>query len=230
MNHKNKVPDGVQYKEIRMKSAAPIWGAAAVWILAAVIMPIHKPAVIILTALVSLGMYGFITLILPKKSIMKKIPFVSGNSELDGIINSIDASGEAIAASARTVYAIKPESSDQMNEILSYILKIREDILKYPKKVKKISRFLNYYLPTTVKISDRYVYLLSQRSKGENVTEGLRSIETAFGQIKTAFIRQHDALFEEDALDLSTDVAVLETLLKQDSLEEKYDISKHTEE
>ena len=230
MNQKNKVTDGAQYREIRVKSSAPIWSAAAVWLLAAIVMPIHKPSIIILTALVSAGMYGFITLILPKKSIREKIPFISGNSVLDDTVNSIDASGEAIAASAKTVYAMKPEASDLMNEIISYILKIREDILKHPKKVKKISRFLNYYLPTTVKISEKYVYLLSQRSKGENVTEGLRSIETALEQIRTAFIRQHDALFEEEALDLSTDVAVLETLLKQDSLEEKYDITNHTEE
>ena len=230
MHQNHGISGGIQYREIPVKSAAPFWGAAAVWILAALVMPMHKLVVIILTALVSLGVYGFITLILPKKSIREKIPFMSGDAVLDDIVNNIDASGESIASSARAVFAMKPEASDQMNEIISYILKIREDILKYPKKVKKISRFLNYYLPTTVKISEKYVYLLSQRSKGENVTEGLRSIELALEQIKTAFIRQHDALFEEEALDLSTDVAVLETLLKQDSLEEKYDITSQTEE
>lgn len=230
MNQNNHVSNSAQYREIPVKSAAPIWAAAAVWLLAALIVPMHKPFFIILTALVSIGMYGFVTLILPKKSIREKIPFVSGNSVLDDTVNCIDESGEAIAASAKAVYALKPEASDLMNEIISYILKIREDILKYPRKVKKISRFLNYYLPTTVKISEKYVYLLSQRSRGENVTEGLRSIETALEQIKTAFIRQHDALFEEEALDLSTDVEVLETLLKQDALDEKYDITNHTEE
>lgn len=230
MKKVNNAAENAQYREIPVKSSVPIWCAAAIWVLAAFIMPMHKPFIIILTALVSLGMYGFMTLILPKKSIREKIPFVSGNSVLDETVNCIDTSGEAIAASAKAIYAMKPEASDQMNEIISYILKIREDILKHPKKVKKISRFLNYYLPTTVKISEKYVYLLSQRSKGENVTEGLHSIENALEQIKTAFIKQHDALFEEEALDLSTDVAVLETLLKQDSLEEKYDITNHTEE
>ena len=75
-----------------------------------------------------------------------------------------------------------------------------------------------------MKISEKYVYLISQRSKGENVTEGIRSIEKALEQIEIAFEKQHDALFEGEALDLSTDVSVLETLLQQDSLNEKYDI------
>ena len=225
MNQKHHIEAGSRYRVIQIKSAAPIWWAAAVWILAGLIMPMHKIYVIVLTAFVSLGMYAFVTLILPKKSIREKIPFISGNNEFDDIVNNIDTSGEAIAADAKEVFAMKPEASDAMNEIVSYIIKIREDILKYPKKVKKISRFLNYYLPTTVKICHKYVYLLSQRSKGENVSEGLRSIESALEQIKTAFIRQHDALFEEEALDLSTDVAVLETLLEQDSLKDNYDIT-----
>ena len=229
MNQNNQTT-GVCYKEIRVKSTVPIWGAAAVWALAALIMPMHKPIVIFLTAAVSAGMYGFITLILPKKTIREKIPFSSGDSTLDEIVNQIDAATESIAASAQAVFAEKPDTSDKMNEIISYILKIRGDILKNPSKIKKISRFLNYYLPTTVKICDKYVYLISQRSKGENVTEGLNSIESALEQIKEAFIKQHDALFEEDALDLSTDVDVLEALLKQDSLDEKYDITRKTEE
>ena len=230
MNQKNKAAVNARYREIKVKSAAPFWGAAAIWVLAAFLMPMHKPAVIVLTAVVSLAAYGFITLILPKKTIREKIPFMSGDSILDDTVNRIDAATEAIAASAKAIFAERPEISDRMNEIVSYILKIRTDILKFPKKNKKISRFLNYYLPTTVKISDKYVYLLSQRSKGENVTEGLQSIESALDQIKTAFIKQHDALFEEEALDLSTDVAVLETLLEQDSLEEKYEIHHNTEE
>ena len=52
MNQKNPIPQGAQYKEIPVKSAAPIWCAAAVWLLAALIMPMHKPVILILTALV----------------------------------------------------------------------------------------------------------------------------------------------------------------------------------
>lgn len=228
MKQKKTVAVNGQYREIRVKSAAPIWGAAVVWALAGLFLPMHKLSVIILTAVISAAVYGFITLIMPKKTIKEKIPFASGDGVLDDIVNQIDASTEKVAACAKAIFAEKPETSDLMNEIVSSILKIRTDITQFPHKVKKISRFLHYYLPTTVKISDKYVYLISQRSKGENVTEGIQSIEKALEQIRTAFAKQHDALFEEEALDLSTDVAVLETLLKQDSLEEKYDIN-HTE-
>lgn len=210
---------GQQYREIPIKSAIPFWGAAVIWVIAAAVMPMHKISILILTALVSVGVYAFITLILPKKTIQEKIPYFSGDKPFDEIVNSIDESMEVISGDSKQVYVERPEGSAAMNEILSYILKIREDILKNPQKVKKISRFLNYYLPTTVKLSDKYVYLLQQRSKGENVTEALASIEKAFEQIKQAFIKQHDALFEEEALDLSTDVDVLETLIKQDDLD-----------
>ena len=152
------------------------------------------------------------------------MPFTSGDEALDGIINRIDSSMDAVSADSEKIFAVRPEISDTMNEILSYILKIREDILNNPQKVKKISRFLNYYLPTTVKLSEKYVYLTSQRSKGDNVTEAMESVEKAFGLLKEAFIKQHDALFTEEALDLSTDTAVLETLIRQDSLDESQQI------
>ena len=220
MEQEVQVVSGTRYKEKQIKSTAPIWGAAAVWALAALIMPMHKLSVIILTAAVSLGVYGFITLIAPKKTIREKVPFTSGDETMDSIINQIDSSMDAVSRDSKQIYAVRPEVSDTLNEILSYILKIRQDILKYPQKVKKISRFLNYYLPTTVKLSEKYVYLTSQRSKGENVTEAMESVEKAFDLLKEAFIKQHDALFTEEALDLSTDTAVLETLIKQDALDE----------
>ena len=219
MKKKQSVPAS-GYREIQIKSAAPIWGAALVWGLAALTMPMHKLSVILLTSIVSLAVYGFITLVLPKKTVKEKIPFTSGDQTLDAIVHTIDDASEKISAAAKSTFAEKPAVSDRMNEILSSILKIRTEITRFPKKIKKISRFLSYYLPTTVKICDKYVYLLGQRTKGENVTEALASIEKALEQIRNAFDKQHDALFEEDALDMTTDVAVLETLLKQDALDQ----------
>lgn len=217
---KNQTVNTSGYREIQVKSAGPFWGAAVVWALAALTMPMHKISVILLTAVVSLAVYGFITLILPKKTIKEKIPFASGDQTLDDIVHTIDESTETVAADAKKLYAERPVVADQMNAILTSILKIREEITRFPKKIKKISRFLSYYLPTTVKICDKYVYLNGQRSKGENVTEAMSSIEKALDQIRIAFEKQHDALFEEDALDMTTDVAVLETLIKQDALDQ----------
>lgn len=209
----------VQYREIEIKSAVPIWGAAAVWLLAGCTMPMYKLYIVILTALFSLAVYGLLKLILPKKTVKERIPFSSGNLAVDEIVNRMDESMEIISADSKKIFAEKPKVSDDMNAIISYILKVREDILQNPEKIKKISRFLNYYLPTTVKLSDKYVYLMSQRTNGQNVTEALSSIESAFDRIRSAFCKQHDALFEAEALDMSTDVAVLETLLKQDTLD-----------
>ena len=221
MKNQTSVVSGSQYKEIRIKSVWPIWGAVGVWILAGCIMPMHKIAIIILTALCSALVYGFITLVMPKKTIRERIPFTSDDPAMSDVINRIDESMDIISEDSKKIFAVKPDVSDMMNDIVAYILKIREDILASPQKLKKISRFLNYYLPTTVKISEKYVYLTSQHSTGENVTEALSAIEKAFEQVKIAFARQHDALFEGDALDMSTDVEVLETLLKQDALDEQ---------
>ena len=98
---KNQTVNTSGYREIQVKSAGPFWGAAVVWALAALTMPMHKISVILLTAVVSLAVYGFITLILPKKTIKEKIPFASGDQTLDDIVHTIDESTETVAADAK---------------------------------------------------------------------------------------------------------------------------------
>ena len=104
---------------------------------------------------------------------------------------------------------------------LEYITnRIFEHIKKYPNKVEKIEKFMDYYLPTTLKLVTTYQELDSQPVAGENIRRTKGEIEETLDMINTAFGKLLDSLFEDEMFDISSDISVLETVLKQEGLAE----------
>ena len=89
---------------------------------------------------------------------------------------------------------------------------------KGPEKAAEIRRFMNYYLPTTLKLLNSYDKLSRQRVKGENIQKTMFEIEGMMETIAGAFEKQLDSLFDDDALDIAADISVMESILKQEGL------------
>lgn len=98
--------------------------------------------------------------------------------------------------------------------------RIFEHIKKYPNKVEKIEKFMDYYLPTTLKLVTTYQELDSQPVMGDNIRKTKTEIEETLDTINAAFERLLDSLFEDEMFDISSDISVLETVLKQEGLAE----------
>ena len=89
---------------------------------------------------------------------------------------------------------------------------------KDPDKKAQLQKFMNYYLPTALKLLNTYASLSAQDVQGENITEARQSIERSVDLLVTAFENQLDKLFQSDALDVSSDIAALEGMLNLDGL------------
>ena len=87
-----------------------------------------------------------------------------------------------------------------------------------PEKLPDIRKFMDYYLPTTLKLVEHYYEFSSQPVQGENITTAKREIEEMLDDINGAFEKMFDKLFEEEALDISTDISVLSAMLTQEGL------------
>lgn len=85
-------------------------------------------------------------------------------------------------------------------------------------KLPQIRRFLNYYLPTTLKLLNAYDRMDQAGVEGANIDGTMGKIEAMLDQICTAFDKQLDALFANEALDISTDITVLEQMLAREGL------------
>ena len=104
---------------------------------------------------------------------------------------------------------------DRIEEITGKILAYQKT---HPDRSGQLRSFLNYYLPTTLKILRAYAQLDAQGIEGENISAAKARIEGMMDQVVAGFEKQLDKLFRDDAMDISSDVQVLENMLKKDGL------------
>lgn len=119
--------------------------------------------------------------------------------------------------------------SDQIDRIEVITSNIFDLIKEQPDKINQINTFMNYYLPTTLKLLKSYGQMERQAAPGSNITSSMQNIEKMMDQLVFAFEQQSDNLFEADALDISSDIKVLERMMAKDGLSEnQYTFSKKT--
>ncbi len=108
--------------------------------------------------------------------------------------------------------------SEQIDRIGVVTAKIFDYQKTHPEKSPQLHSFLSYYLPTTLKILRAYAQLEAQGIEGENITAAKQRIEGMMDKVVEGFEKQLDQLFQGDAMDITTDVQVLEQMLAKDGL------------
>lgn len=111
-----------------------------------------------------------------------------------------------------------PELSRKIDRIEELTAKIFRLLEARPEKAGELKSFMNYYLPQTLKILENYAKLEEQDVEGENIRETKQKIEDMMDKIVDGYETQLDKLFADDALDISADLKVMETMLEKDGL------------
>ncbi|MCI6787840.1 MAG: 5-bromo-4-chloroindolyl phosphate hydrolysis family protein [Oscillospiraceae bacterium] len=112
------------------------------------------------------------------------------------------------------------EMTDKISRLEAVAAKIFEQARTDPDKLPQMRKFMDYYLPTSLKLLNTYAELDRQGIEGENITESKRRIEQTMDTLVDAFENQLDRLFASDALDVSTDIDVMQNMLRADGLTE----------
>ena len=106
---------------------------------------------------------------------------------------------------------------DRMEEI---VCRIFERARTNPEIVPDLKKMMDYYLPMTVKLLNAYADMDAQPVQGENIINSKREIEGTLDTLNLAFEKLLDSLFADTALDVSSDISVLQTMLAQEGLTE----------
>ncbi|CEP80025.1 5-bromo-4-chloroindolyl phosphate hydrolysis family protein [Paraclostridium sordellii] len=106
---------------------------------------------------------------------------------------------------------------DKLGNISNQIL---IQVEKNPNKIQEVNKFINHYLPITIKLINSYKDINNQVVQGENIENAKLEIEKSIDLINNAFENLLDDLYEDVVLDISTDISVLKTLFKQEGLTE----------
>lgn len=110
------------------------------------------------------------------------------------------------------------EMSDKISRLEAVSAKIFEQAKSDPDKLPQMRKFMDYYLPTSLKLLNTYAELDNQGVEGENISESKHRIEQTMDTLVKAFENQLDRLFASDALDVSTDIDVMQNMLRADGL------------
>lgn len=108
--------------------------------------------------------------------------------------------------------------TDKISRLEAVSTKIFEQAKADPEKLPQMRKFMDYYLPTSLKLLNTYAELDKQGIEGENISESKHRIEQTMDTLVKAFETQLDKLFASDALDVSTDIDVMENMLRADGL------------
>ena len=103
---------------------------------------------------------------------------------------------------------------DRLEQVTGRIFKFIED---NPKSADKANTFLKYYLPTTQKLLDSYADFEEAGVSGENLNQAKERIEQTMDNIIAGFEHQLDELYRETAMDIDSDIRVMETMLRRDT-------------
>lgn len=125
-----------------------------------------------------------------------------------GILRDIRRANDRIAD------PVLSQKIDRLEEVAGKIFRIIE---KEPAKKAKASTFLNYYLPTTQKLLNSYAEFEEAGVSGENLNQAKAKIQSTMDSIVAGFERQLDELYRADAMDIDSDIRVMETMLRRDS-------------
>ena len=111
-----------------------------------------------------------------------------------------------------------PEISGKISRIEELLGRIFTRVREEPETATDTRRLMDYYLPTTVKLIEAYQDLDSQPVQGENIKKSKREIESTLDTLNIAFEKMLDSMFQSTAIDVSSDISVLNTLLAQEGL------------
>ncbi len=110
------------------------------------------------------------------------------------------------------------EISEKISRMETLVRRIFERAEAHPEVVPDLKKLMDYYLPMTVKLLNAYAEMDSQPIQGENIQNSKHEIEATLDTLNSAFEKLLDSIFKDTALDVSSDITVLQTLLAQEGL------------
>ena len=199
----------------RIPSAWPIYIAAAVFALYALRTPMYTGKAF-LWAIVWSALAGFVSerLFFKGREVEVETKVDTGNRDVDKQVEE----GRAQLRTLREKPTGDEKIDSQIERMYAAGMKVFEAVAQKPEKAGQVRKFMNYYLPTTAKLMQHYFTLREVGGQGEHVSKALGDIRSSITMIADAFEKQLDNLYRAEAMDVSSDIDVMEAMIAADGL------------
>ena len=112
------------------------------------------------------------------------------------------------------------EISEKISRMELIVQRIFQRAEAHPEIVPDLKKLMDYYLPMTVKLLRAYADMDAQPVQGQTIQNSKKEIEDTLDTLNQAFENLLDSVFRDTAMDVSSDISVLQTLLARDGLTE----------
>lgn len=205
-----------KWEEKRTRPVLPIYLAALVWPVGALLLPAYRLSNLLIIVGLSLAAYGLGTKFCPTRVIRKQVPYATGSEDVDTMLSGISANLDKLHALNDAIP--DPELSAAMTRMEKAGRSIAAAVEQSPDKARSIDRFARYYLPEVIKLMTTYANMEKNGVKGGNADQILTELRRNAATTAKAFENQLDALYSAEAMDISTDIEVLDGILKSQNL------------
>lgn len=106
----------------------------------------------------------------------------------------------------------------EINEIEKIATQIYSGAMQRPKVMGDMRKFVNYYLPTTLKLLESYAELNERSIVTPAMNDTMDNIRNALKDIKEAFYKMYENIFSYTSMDISTEIGALENVLMSEGL------------
>lgn len=235
----------------KQRSVIPVYLVAVVWLVAGFGVRIHRPLQFAVTIAISAAVFLLSRLIwrdrtivinakdaAPQQEEQKQEPEQEPQQEQTNepeqpqepedpeIAELRQERDRAVGEMRRLNDSIEdPVLSQQIDHIEATTGKIFQYVMAHPDRKGQIRRFLNYYLPTTLKLLNAYDRLDEAGISGINIDGAKGRISEVMKAIVDGFDRQLDALYQGEVMDINAEIKVLQSLLTGDGLADQGNIS-----
>ena len=235
-----------KFKKNPWRTSGPLYIAAGIWLACSLILPLHSVSGYFIATMASVAGWGIGKLFIPKttneledfgedeeETVKPEKETVKEEAKIDPEIKKrprtgdqaidalLDEEEKAISEMRRLDKAIEDEKvSGQIVHLEEVTTKIVNFIVENPGKKSSVRKFFNYYLPTTLKLLNAYDRMDETGISGMNIDGTKGKVEEMMDTSLAAFDKQLDALYADDALDISAEIKVMENMLRQEGLKE----------
>ena len=148
-----------------------------------------------------------------KQEEASKIP-LTGDPQADNVIMK----GQEMLNTIREENIVITDEtlSAQMDTLSDKCMQIFRTVSAEPSTAPQVRKFMSYYLPTTLKVLANYRTMQERGVSYYEMNQARESAVRCMDMVLTACQKQIDALHKENMLDISTDIDVMEQMLKRD--------------
>jgi len=205
--------------EIEKKSVIPVYGLMAVWVIYCISVSFSSAWHFVWLVVLGVLAYVILSLFFPGKTVSidsTEKPQRTGDENVDALL----AEGEKSVAEMSKLRDSIPneEVNRKAGELVSVTDNIFKKLLAESSVYSQVKRFADFFLPTTLKLLNSYDRFSQSGVEGENITGTMDRINAALDTTLESYKKFYDSLFENQALDIETDITVFDTMLKKEGL------------